>query len=77
VPSFPGIKKKPECTLIRTDPESGIKTWVCRVDPDTIYEVKVDKQGNILPELKSRFPDPKEFEKIHNALQKQQTQAVV
>lgn len=73
---MPSLRRGPkeECTLINQDPNSGIKTFVCRTDPDTVFEVKVDKEGNIMPDLKYKMMDPKEYDKIHKALRKHQSQ---
>jgi len=63
------IKRKPsaDCQLIKVD-EEGMRYYVCRVDEGKVFEVKVDKQGNINPTPKYFIISPEDYKKIHQAI---------
>jgi hypothetical protein len=69
-------KSEAECTLVGTK-EDGTKSYLCRVDEGKVFEVNVDKAGNISIDAKFVLITKDEYEKIHNALKKGQPPSAV
>lgn len=70
------FKRKTECTLIGTK-EDGTKTYVCRVDDSKVFQVEMDKEGNIHLDAKFVIATPEDYRKIHDALQKAQASSPI
>jgi len=69
-------KSEAECTLIGTK-DDGTKSYICKVDEGKVFEVTVDKTGNVHIDAKFVLITDEEYKKVHEALRKVQPPPVV
>jgi len=63
-------KPEAECTPVSTK-EDGTKVMVCKVDDGKVFQVEVDKAGNVNIDAKYVVITPEDYKKIHNAIKEQ------
>jgi hypothetical protein len=68
-------KPEAECTMIGTK-EDGTRSYVCKVDEGKVFQVEVDKSGNVNIDAKFVLITNEEYKKIHEALRKGQSAVV-
>lgn len=63
-------KPEAECTLIGTK-EDGTKSYVCKVGEGKVFQVEMDKEGNVHLDAKFVVATPEDYKKIHGAIKQQ------